>query len=93
MNVHKVITQPIKQNITYGQGQGKPDIYIRIEKEREKLKNIKKLTRRNELKIIYKYWTLLKRYFLFKKMVKNQKLKIMLSQRIFLELLVKINHK
>ena len=77
MNVHKAITQPIKQNIAYGQVQGKPDIYMRIEKERERLKNIKKLTRRNELKIIYKYWTVLKRYYLFKKMVKNQKLKLM----------------
>ena len=77
MNVHNAITQPIKQNIAYGQGPGKPDIYMRIEKERERLKNIKKLTRQNELKIIYKYWVLLKRYFLFKKMVKNQKLKLM----------------
>ena len=74
MNVQRKIIQPIKQNVSYGRG--KPDIYMRIEKEREKLKNIEKLTKRNELKIIYKYWILLKRYYLFKKMIKNHRMKL-----------------
>ena len=69
MNAQRKIIQPIKQNASYGRG--KPDIYMRIEKEREKLKNIEKLTKRNELKIIYKYWILLKRYYLFKKIGAN----------------------
>ena len=74
MNIQKRVIQPIRQNMSYGLG--KPDIYTRIDKEREKLKNIKIFTRQNELKIIYKYWVILKRNFLFKKMVKNQKMKL-----------------
>ena len=50
MNVQRKIIQPIKQTIPYGYN--KPDIYVRIEKEREKQKKIKKLTRSSELKII-----------------------------------------
>ena len=70
----KIIFQPKKQNITYGYN--KPDIYLRVEKERERQKKIKKFTRKNELKIIYKYWILLKRHYLFKQMVKRQKLNL-----------------
>ena len=77
----KIIFQPKKQNIIYGYN--KPDIYLRVEKERERQKKIKKFTRKNELKIIYKYWILLKRHYLFKKrhylfkqMVKRQKLNL-----------------
>ena len=74
MNVQRKIIQPIKQTIPYGYN--KPDIYVRIEKEREKQKKIKKLTRSSELKIIYKYWILLKRHYLFKKMIKRQQLNL-----------------
>ncbi len=77
MNVQKKVIQPVKQTMAYGPISGKPDIYMRIDKERERLRNIKKFTRQSELKIIYKYWLILKRHFMFKKMVKNQKLKLM----------------
>ena len=73
MNVPKKYIKPMKQTIPYG---GKQDIYIRIEVERERIKNIKKLTKKNELKLIYKYWILLKRFFLYKKLVKKSKLKL-----------------
>ena len=73
MNVPKKYIKPMKQAIPYG---GKQDIYIRIEVERERIKNIKKLTKKNELKLIYKYWILLKRFFLYKKLVKKSKLKL-----------------
>ena len=76
MNVPKKYIKPTKQNIpniTYG---AKQDIYVRIELERERIKNIKKLTRKNELKLIYKYWTILKRFFLYKKLQKKSKFKI-----------------
>ena len=55
---------------------GKQDIYMRIELERERIKNIKKLTRKNELKLIYKYWQILRRFFLYKRLQKKSKLKI-----------------
>ena len=51
MNIQKKVIQPIKQNNSYGLGN--PDIYIRIDKEREKLKNIKIFIRQKGLKIIY----------------------------------------
>jgi hypothetical protein len=73
MDVPKKYIKPMKQTIPYG---GKQDIYIRIEVERERIKNIKKLTKKNELKLIYKYWILLKRFFLYKKLVKKSKLKL-----------------
>ena len=73
MNVSKNYIKPMKQTISYS---SKPDIYMRIEHEREKIKNIKKLTRKNELKLIYKYWNLLKRFFLYKKLAKRSKLKL-----------------
>ena len=50
---------------------------MRIDKERERLKNIKNFTRQSELKIIYKYWAFLKRHYLFQKMVKIQKMKLL----------------
>ena len=74
MNVQRKKVQQIRQNVSYGPG--RPDMYARVEKERERLKNIESVTRRNELKIMYKYWTFLKRYYLFKKMIKNQKMKL-----------------
>jgi hypothetical protein len=74
MNVQKKKVQQSRQVASYGPG--RPDIYNRVEKERERLKNVEILTRRNELKIIYKYWVFLKRYYLFKKMIKNQKMKL-----------------
>ena len=64
----------MKQTISYYGG--KQDIYIRAELEREKNKNIKKLTRKNELKLINKYWQSLKRFFWYKKLVKKSKLKL-----------------
>ena len=73
MNVPKNYIKPMKQTISYT---GKPDIYMRIEHEREKIKNIKKLTKKNELKLIYKYFNLLKRFFLYKKLEKRSKLKL-----------------
>ena len=73
MNVPKNYIKPMKQTISYT---GKPDIYMRIEHEREKIKNIKKLTKKNELKLIYKYFNLLKRFFLYKKLEKRRKLKL-----------------
>ena len=75
MNAQKKAIQPVKRIISYGQG--KPDIYVRIDKERDRLKNIKKFTRQNELKIIYKYWSVLKRNYLYKKMIKIQKMKLL----------------
>ena len=73
MNVPKNYIKPMKQTISYT---GKPDIYMRIEHEREKIKNIKKLTKKNELKLIYKYFNLLKRFFLYRKLAKRSKLKL-----------------
>ena len=64
----------MKQTISYYGG--KQDIYLRAELEREKNKNIKKLTRKNELKLINKYWQSLKRFFWYKKLVKKSKLKL-----------------
>ena len=64
----------MKQTISYYSG--KQDIYLRAELEREKNKNIKKLTRKNELKLINKYWQSLKRFFWYKKLVKKSKLKL-----------------
>jgi len=74
MNVQKTYIKPMKQTISYYGG--KQDIYIRAELEREKNKNIKKLTRKNELKLINKYWQSLKRFFWYKKLVKKSKLKL-----------------
>ena len=74
MNVQKTYIKPMKQTISYYGG--KQDIYIRAELEREKNKNIKKLTRKNELKLINKYWQNLKRFFWYKKLVKKSKLKL-----------------
>ena len=74
MNVQKTYIKPVKQTISYYGG--KQDIYIRAELEREKNKNIKKLTRKNELKLINKYWQSLKRFFWYKKLVKKSKLKL-----------------
>ena len=51
---------------------GKQDIYMRIELERERIKNIKKLTRKNELKLIYKYWQILRRFFWYKRLQKKK---------------------
>ena len=74
MNVQKTYIKPMKQTISYYGG--KQDIYLRAELEREKNKNIKKLTRKNELKLINKYWQSLKRFFWYKKLVKKSKLKL-----------------
>ena len=74
MNVQKTYIKPVKQTISYYGG--KQDIYLRAELEREKNKNIKKLTRKNELKLINKYWQSLKRFFWYKKLVKKSKLKL-----------------
>ena len=74
MNVQKTYIKPMKQTISYYGG--KQDIYIRAELEREKNRNIKKLTRKNELKLINKYWQSLKRFFWYKKLVKKSKLKL-----------------
>ena len=74
MNVQKTYIKPMKQTISYYGG--KQDIYLRAELEREKNKNIKKLTRKNELKLINKYWQNLKRFFWYKKLVKKSKLKL-----------------
>ena len=75
MNKQKKYIRPIPkpQTISYF---GKQDIYMRVELERERIKNIKKLTRKNELKLIYKYWQILKRFFLYKRLKKKSKLKI-----------------
>ena len=75
MNVQKTYIKPMKQTISSYYG-GKQDIYIRAEREREKNKNIKKLTRKNELKLINKYWIILKRFFWYKRLVKKSKLKL-----------------
>ena len=68
MKVPEKYIKPMKQVIPYGK---KPDIYMRIEIEREKIKNIRLLTKKNELKLIYKYWLILKRFFMFKKLQKK----------------------
>ena len=77
MNLPKKYIRPIPvpQNVPLPYG-GKQDIYMRIELERERIKKIKKLTRKNELKLIYKYWKILKRFFLYKKLHKKSKFKI-----------------
>ena len=75
MNVQKTYIKPMKQTIS-SYYSGKQDIYVRVELEREKNKNIKKLTRKNELKLINKYWQILKRFFLYKRLVKKTKLKL-----------------
>jgi len=77
MNIPKKYTKPIpvQQTIPLPYG-GKQDIYMRIELERERIKKIKNLTRKNELKLIYKYWKILKRFFLYKKLHKKSKFKI-----------------
>ena len=77
MNIPKKYIKPIpmQQNIPLPYG-GKQDIYMRIELERERIKKIKNLTRKNELKLIYKYWKILKRFFLYKKLHKKSKFKI-----------------
>ena len=75
MNVQKTYIKPMKQTISSYYG-GKQDIYVRVELEREKNKNIKKLTKKNELKLINKYWQILKRFFLYKRLVKKSKLKL-----------------
>ena len=50
MNVPKNYIKPMKQTISYT---GKPDIYMRIEHEREKIKNVKAASVSNFLFIIY----------------------------------------
>ena len=71
MNKQKKYIRPIPkpQTISYF---GKQDIYMRVELERERIKNIKNLTRKNELKLIYKYWQILKRFFLYKRLKKKK---------------------
>ena len=77
MNVQKKYIRPISMQQTIPLPySGKQDIYMRIELERERIKNIKKLTRKNELKLIYKYFQILKRFFSYKKLEKKSKLKI-----------------
>ena len=75
MNMQKKYIKaiPKPQTISYI---GKQDIYMRIELERERIKNIKKLTRKNELKLVYKYWQILRRFFWYKRLQKKSKLKI-----------------
>ena len=92
MNVQKKRVQPVKKVISYGLGE-KPDIYMRIDKERERLKNIKNFTRQSELKIIYKYWTFLKRHYLFQRMVKIQKMKLLSDAFKLLKINYLINYQ
>ena len=75
MNLQKKYLIPNKQNVSLIHYGGKQDIYMRIELERERIKKIKKLTRKNELKLIFKYYQILKRFFLYKKLQKKSKLK------------------
>ena len=77
MNIPKKYIRPIPMQQTISLPySGKQDIYKRIELEKERIKNIKKLTRKNELKLIYKYFQILKRFFLYKKLQKKSHLKI-----------------
>ena len=77
MNIPKKYIRPIPMQQTISLPySGKQDIYKRIELEKERIKNIKKLTKKNELKLIYKYFQILKRFFLYKKLQKKSHLKI-----------------
>ena len=73
MNVPQKYIKPMKQTIYYDR---KPDIYMRIEIEKERIKNIRLLTKKNDLKLIYKYWLILKRFLMYKRMKKKSKMKL-----------------
>ena len=77
MNVQKRLIQPMNQKMSHKSYEsGMPNMYIRVEKEKERLKKIKKFTKKSELKIINKYWILLKRFYSYRKFIKNQKQKL-----------------
>ena len=65
-------TQPIKKPLVT---QSKPTLYIRVEKEKLKMKNIKKLTYQTEFSLKKKYFGKLKFYHTFIQMRKRNILK------------------
>ena len=72
MNIQKIkSTAPLKPSKTVDTYE-KPDMYFRINKEKERIKKINIFTRKTELKLIYKYFSAIKQFHNYKQYIKKK---------------------